>query len=365
MAMRIEIDIERRLGAFQLKAAFSCDSTVTALFGRSGCGKSTVLNLVAGLMKPDSGRIAVGGQVLFDSVSDVNIAPEKRRIGYVFQDGLLLPHLSVRQNLVYGRFFTPLADRWADIDHIIALLDLASLLARRPHALSGGEKQRVAIGRALLASPSVLLMDEPLASLDAGRRGEILHYIERLRDEVRVPIIYVSHEIEEVVRLADYMVLLSDGKVAATGSVQDLMGRIELRHLIGRYEGGAVIEARVVAQDPASGLARLAFAGGELLVPDLSALVGESLRVRVRARDVSIALERPRNISVLNCLHGKIAQIGTEAGPNVDLRLDVSGTAVIARITRHSVEVLRLAVGQEVWALVKAVSLDRHSIGYN
>ena len=362
--MRIDIDVERRLGAFRLQAAFASDAPVTALFGRSGCGKSTVLNLVAGLLRPDRGRIAIGERVLFDSASGVDVAPEKRRIGYVFQDGLLLPHLKVRQNLSYGRFFTPADARWADFDKIVALLDLAPLLERRPHRLSGGEKQRVAIGRALLASPQLLLMDEPLASLDAGRRGEILYYIERLRDEVGVPILYVTHEIEEVVRLAGQMVLLSDGKVAACGPVHELMGRIELRRLIGRYEGGAVIEARVAAQDLKSGLARLAFPGGELIVPDVDALVGEALRIRVRARDVSIALEEPRGISVLNCFRGRIAEIGAEPGASVDVRIDVAGTPILARITRHSAERLRLAPGQQVWALVKAVSLDRHSVGY-
>ena len=362
--MRIEIDVERRLDAFELRTAFSSDAAVTALFGRSGCGKSTVLNLVSGLLRPDRGRIAIGDRVLFDSSAGIDVAPEKRRVGYVFQDGLLLPHLSVRRNLVYGRWFTPATERWADFDKIVALLDLAPLLERRPHRLSGGEKQRVAIGRALLASPQILLMDEPLASLDAGRRGEILYYIERLRDEVGVPILYVSHEIEEVVRLAGHMVLLSDGKVAASGPVHELMGRIELRRLIGRYEGGAVIEARVASQDLKSGLARLTFTGGELMVPDVDALVGEVLRIRVRARDVSIALEEPRGISVLNCFRGRIAQVGAEPGASVDVRIDVAGTPILARITRHSAERLRLAEGLEVWALVKSVSLDRHSVGY-
>jgi len=302
--------------------------------------------------------------VLFDGAAGVNVAPETRRVGYVFQDGLLLPHLSVRQNLVFGRFFTPQAERWADFDRIVALLDLAPLLERRPHHLSGGEKQRVAIGRALLASPRMLLMDEPLASLDAGRRGEILYYIERLRDEIGVPILYVSHEIEEVVRLAGHMVLLSDGRIAASGAVQELMGRMELRRIIGRYEGGAVVDAKVTAQDLETGLARLVFAGGEMLVPDVDALVGEVLRVRIRARDVSIALERPRDISVLNCFRGRIVEIGAEPGASLDVRMDVSGTPIIARITRHSAGRLRLSTGQEVWALVKAVSLDRHSVGF-
>jgi len=362
--MRIDVDVKKKLGRFRLRAAFSGEAAVTALFGRSGCGKSTILNLVAGLLRPERGRVAIGDRVLYDSAAGIDVPAEKRRVGYVFQDGLLLPHLSVRQNLLYGRFFTLPGERWAELDKIVALLDLAPLLERRPQRLSGGEKQRVAIGRALLASPRLLLMDEPLASLDAARRGEILYYIERLRDEVSVPIVYVSHEIEEVVRLAGHMVLLSDGEVAASGPVHDLMSRIELRNLIGRYEGGAVIETKVVAQDLRTGLARLAFAGGALLVPDVDALVGEPLRVRIRARDVSIAIEQPRGVSVLNCLPGRVVQIGAEPGASVDVRLDVSGTPLLARITRHSAERLALEPGKDVWAMVKAVSLDRPSVGY-
>jgi molybdate transport system ATP-binding protein len=302
--------------------------------------------------------------VLFDADAGIDLPPQARRVGYVFQDGLLLPHLSVRQNLLYGRFFTPSGERWAQIEQIVTLLDLAPLLERSPHRLSGGEKQRVALGRALLAIPRLLLMDEPLASLDASRRGEILYYIERLRDEIGVPIVYVSHEIEEVVRLAEYMVLLSSGSIAAAGPVADLMGRIDLRRIIGRYEGGAVIAARVVAQDLDSGLARLSFPGGELLAPDVDALAGETVRVRIRARDVSIALARPPAISVLNCLRGRVVEIGAEPGASIDVRIDVAGTPIIARITRHSAQALGLAPGREVWALVKAVSLDRHSIGF-
>jgi molybdate transport system ATP-binding protein len=223
----------------------------------------------------------------------------------------------------------------------------------------------VAIGRALLASPRVLLMDEPLASLDAGRRGEILYYIERMRDEVKIPLVYVSHSIEEVVRLADTLVLVSDGTVAAAGPLREIMGRIELRRMIGRYEGGAVIQARVLAQDLGTGLARLGFSGGEFLAPDVDALVGEPVRIRVRARDVSIALERPAGISILNCLKARIVEIGNEAGASVDVRLELEGTILIARITRQSATALRLAPGQDAWALVKAISLDRHSVGFS
>ena len=362
--MKIETDIALRAGAFSLEARFESEAGVTVLFGRSGSGKTTLLNAIAGLVRPDRGRIAVGGEIFFDSAARTWLPPEKRRIGYVFQEGRLLPHLSVRHNLLYGRWFTPPAERYVELDRVVHLLDLDKLLERRAHGLSGGEKQRVAIGRALLASPRLLLMDEPLASLDAARKGEILHYIERLRDEVGIPIVYVSHAIEEVTRLADTLVLISDGRVTGVGPAGELAARLDVRPQLGRYEGGAVISARVVAQDLDSGLARLAFDGGELLTPDLDALVGEAVRVRIRARDVSIALERPRGISMLNCLAGTVAEIGGDAGSSADVRIAVGGTAIIARITRHSIGALELAPGKPVYALVKAVSLDRHSVGY-
>ncbi len=362
--MKIEADVSLKLDGFALDARFESEAGVTVLFGRSGSGKTTLLNALAGLVRPDRGRIVVGGEVFYDSDAGTFVAPQRRRAGYVFQDGLLLPHLSVRGNLGYGRWFTPEKARYVDFDRVVTLLDLGRLLDRRPHHLSGGEKQRVAIGRALLMSPRVLLMDEPLASLDSARKGEILHYIERLREEVKIPIVYVSHAIEEVTRLADTLVLVSDGKVTGVGTVQALAARLDLRSQLGRFEGGAVIDTRVSAQDLATGLAHLAFDGGELLTTDLDALVGEPVRVRIRARDVSIALERPRNISVLNCLPGVVAEISGDDGSSADVRITVGATSIIARVTRHSIRALALAPGVPVHALVKAVSLDRHSVGY-
>jgi molybdate transport system ATP-binding protein len=360
--MRIEFAAERRLGAFSLDARFAADARVTALFGRSGSGKTSVLNAIAGLLRPDRGRIAIDGEALYDSGERRDVPVHRRRIGYVFQEDRLLPHLSVEQNLLYGRRFAR-GSRSAP-DGVIDLLGLAPLLERRPRDLSGGEKQRVAIGRALLADPRLLLMDEPLASLDAPRKSEILYYVERLRDELRLPILYVSHSIEEVVRLADTVVLLSEGRVLDTGPVADMATRMELGAYLGRFEGGAVIEATVAEQDLASGLARLDFAGGMLYAPDVDALVGERVRVRIRARDVSLATVRPEAISMLNIIAGTVAAIGEPAGASVDVRIDAGGTGLIARITRKSVTELRLAPGQPVFALVKAVAINRHSVGY-
>jgi molybdate transport system ATP-binding protein len=362
--MRLEADIGVRLGAFALEAKFESDAGITALFGRSGSGKTTALNAIAGLLRPQRGRIRVDDTVFFDNALGIDLPARRRRVGYVFQEGRLLPHLSVRQNLLYGRFFTPAAERRTDVAQVISLLDLAPLLPRRPHDLSGGEKQRVAIGRALLASPRLLLMDEPLASLDAPRKSEILYYIECLRDELKVPIVYVSHAIDEVVRLADTVALLSEGRVRTSGTVSELAGRMELRPYLGRFEGGAVIEARVVHQDLEMGLARLSFAGGELYAPDLDALPGATVRVRIRARDVSLALSRPADASFLNVLAGTVTALGEEAGASVDLQLDIGGTPLIARVTRKSVKLLGLAPGKPVYALIKAVAIDRHSVGY-
>lgn len=361
--MRLEVDVGLRLGGFALDAQFTTDAPVTALFGRSGSGKTTVLNAIAGLVKPQRGRVALGDTVFFNG-NGAALPVQQRRVGYVFQEGRLLPHLSVRQNLLYGRFFTAEGERYADFDRIVHLLDLEHLLARRPHGLSGGEKQRVAIGRALLASPRILLMDEPLASLDTPRKAEILYYVERLRDEVRVPIVYVSHAIDEVIRLADTVVLLSDGRVAGAGAVAEMAGRMELRPYLGRFEGGAVIEAMVAGHDMDWGLARLDFPGGSLFAPDVDALVGERIRVRVRARDVSLATECPRGLSMLNVIAGTVSGIGESAGASVDVQVDAGGTAIIARVTRRSVEELELAPGKPVYALIKAVAIDRHSVGY-
>jgi molybdate transport system ATP-binding protein len=347
----LEVSVRAQLGGFRLEVEFASDATVTALFGPSGSGKTSVLNAIAGLVNPDSGRIALDGRVFYDGAG-LCLAPQERRIGYVFQEDRLLPHLSVRQNLLYGRFFSPRSGRSADYDGVVALLDLGRLLGRRPHSLSGGEKQRVAIGRALLASPRLLLMDEPLAALDTPRKGEILYYIERLRDEIGLPMVYVSHSVEEVVRLADTVVTLADGKV------------VERRRAVGRLEGGAVLETTVAEQDLRWGLARLHFSGGSLYAGDVNALVGERVRVRVRAQDVALATVRPSAISMLNVLAATVSAIAESAGSSVEVQLDVGGAELVARVTRKSLAELGLAPGRPVFALIKSVAIDRASVGY-
>ena len=360
----LEVDVAIRRGSFDVDARFASDAPIVALFGRSGAGKSTIVNAIAGVVRPERGRIVVGGRTLFDSAAAVDLAPENRRVGYVFQEGLLFPHLSVSANLAYGERLLPPGERAVDRARVVAILGLERLLDRRPPTLSGGERQRVAIGRALLASPRVLLMDEPLASLDGARKAEILSYVELLRDEWRLPIVYVSHAIEEVTRLADHLVLLSEGKVAASGPLAELMRRRDLAPLTGRFEAGAVIEARVIAHDEAFGLATLAFDGGELIVPNVDALPGEPVRVRVRARDVAIALEPPRAASYRNVLPGTVAAIDGEFGALVEVTLAMGSTSMVARVTRKSVRELGIVPGLPVYALVKAVSIDRHAVGF-
>ncbi len=361
----IEIDVFRRLGEFEIEVEIVVEATgITALFGQSGAGKTSVVDMLAGLLRPERGRIAIGGEVLFDSARRIDLPPERRRIGYVFQEHRLFPHMSVRANLEYGLRRAPAAERRIGLDQVVEVLDVAALLERRPRTLSGGEKQRISIGRALLANPRLLLMDEPLASLDAARKNEILPFIERLSAEFAVPIVYVSHSAEEIVRLADTLVLLSHGRVAAIGAVEELMSRLDLRPLTGRYEAGSVIAARVSGKDATFGLSHLAFAGGVLKVPLSGLALGRDVRIRVRARDVTLARARPEGLSTLNIFEGTVIEIGGDAepGPLVDVRVDI-GVKLWARITRRALHDLGIVPGSRVFALIKAVAIDHGSLG--
>jgi molybdate transport system ATP-binding protein len=359
----IDVDLSERRGDFQLDVEFAADAPIVGLFGRSGAGKTTIVNAIAGIGSPSRGRIRVNGHVLFDAARGIDLPPERRRIGYVFQDGLLFPHLDVEANLLYGQRRRAASERVISDQRVIGLLGLQALLRRKPATLSGGEKQRVAIGRALLAQPRILLLDEPLVALDIARRLEILSYVERLRDELAIPIVYVSHAVEEITRLADVVVVLAEGKTVAVGRAEDVLGRIDLPATTGE-EAGAVIDARVARHDDETMLSTLAFDGGELQVPRIVGAVGERVRARILARDVSLALRRPQEISILNVLVGTVTAVGEHSAAIVDVQVRIGGALVNARLTRHSVRELGVHVGGSVFVLVKAVALDQHAFGH-
>ncbi|MFO1160898.1 MAG: molybdenum ABC transporter ATP-binding protein [Reyranellaceae bacterium] len=354
--MSLEVDVDHARGSFHLSARFSAAPGLTALFGRSGSGKTTLVDIVGGLVRPDRGRVVIDGQVLVDTEKGVFVPRHRRHIGYVFQDSRLFPHFSVRRNLLYGRWFGRDESGGAatDLASVVDLLGIGPLLERRPASLSGGEKQRVAIGRALLSYPRLLLMDEPLASLDEARRAEILPYIERLRDQAGVPILYVSHSVAEVARLATTVVILTEGKVTAVGPVADVLS------LADPGEGGSVLEAIVERHDEAYQLSVLATTAGELQVPRLQAAAGASVRAYIRARDVMLSLQAPVDVSALNVLSGWIVAIAPTAnGAQADVKLDCNGAALVARITAKSVQRLALAPGRQVFAVIKSVSFER------
>ena len=358
--MSLSVEIAHGFPGFALDVAFDAPPGVTALFGRSGSGKTTVVNAVAGLLMPDRGRIVAGGAVLFDRAGGVALPPHRRRLGYVFQDARLFPHMSVRQNLTYGQRFAPSGG--VGLEAVVEMLGIGALLERRPGGLSGGEKQRVAIGRALLSNPRLLLMDEPLAALDEARKAEILPWIERLRDGTDIPILYVSHSMAEVARLATTLVVMDQGRIRAAGPVAEVLADPGLAPVLGLREAGSILPARVAAQEE-DGLTRLETAGGPVWLPRIEAAVGSALRVRIAAQDVIIARGRPEGISALNVLPAVVAAVRMGDGPGALVRLSVAGDALLVRITRRSAAALELREGAEVFAIVKSVSVAQADIG--
>ncbi len=358
--MTLSVTLGHKFAGFTLDVAFEAPRGVTALFGRSGSGKSTVINAVAGLLHPDRGRVASDDQVLLDVARNINLPVHKRHLGYVFQEGRLFPHLTVRQNLAYGRWF---AGRGAgDFDRIVTILDIAPLLQRRPATLSGGEKQRVAIGRALLNRPRILLMDEPLAALDEARKAEILPYIEGLRDQMDIPILYVSHSLAEVARLASHIVVLNAGRVVRQGSVAEVLSDPAAVPDLGLRDAGAFLTATLAAQD-ADGLTRLDTTAGPIWLPRIAAALGTTLRIRVAAQDVMLSRTRPEGLSALNILPATVAALRLGEGPGALVQLKVGDDLLLARITRRSAATLDLQTGTAVFAVLKAVAVAPADIG--
>jgi molybdate transport system ATP-binding protein len=359
----IALDLRYECGAFELSCAFETKARVLALHGASGAGKSTLANLIAGQLRPREGRIAVAGETLVDTARGLFLAPEKRRIGFVFQDALLFPHMKVRANILFGHFFAPKSERRVAIEPVVETLGVAALLERWPATLSGGERQRVGLARALLASPRLLLMDEPMAALDYPRRQEIMGLIERLRDEFAIPIVLASHSAEEIMRLADDVVVLDKGRVAAHGApAQTLPGASRLIEG-GRFALTSSLAARVGEYDTRYGVTRLAHPSGEIVIAARIAPSGGTIRISVKATDVALARTRPLDTSVRTILHGKIATIDATDSPLAFVTLELTGGAPLtAAVTRLALDELGLAAGAEVFALVKSVALDERGL---
>jgi molybdate transport system ATP-binding protein len=358
----LKVCAKKRRGAFTLDAEFQMPTPgVAALFGRSGCGKSTLVNVIAGLLKAEAGHVALDDMILLDTVRGIDVPAELRRIGYVFQDARLFPHLSVAANLRYGERRAT-GQRFVSMQQVAELLDLEPLMDRRTHQLSGGEHQRVAIGRALLTQPNLLLLDEPLASLDVSRREEVLPYLESLRDHLSIPMVYVSHNFDEVLRLATYIVLMESGKTTAQGNVGEMSLNPGLRAIIGADAVGAIVDATVIGSDPSSGLTRVRVGQGELRVHFANAVLGSKLRVQLLARDLIVATRAPHNLSVRNSLPGTVTAVVADDADTDLVSIDVGGTIVMARITNAATRELQLAPGMPVWALVKALSARAHTI---
>ena len=382
----LQVKMAKRRDGFALDAQFEVPTPgVVALFGRSGCGKTTAVNIISGLLAADSAYIELDGHVLTDTTAGIAIPPEQRRIGYVFQDGRLFPHMSVLRNLEYGLERTR-ASRFTHrsspvhasgstddsrssrasglaitVDQIVSLLGLDQLLQRRPYQLSGGERQRVSLGRALLSQPELLLLDEPLAALDAARREEVLPYLKRLRDNLSIPMVYVSHQFDEVLQLATHVVLMDAGHVIAQGPLSEVSLVPQLRAIVGPDSVGAVVDGVVTSMDASCAMAVIRVGSGLLNVSVPPVNVGDRVRVQLLARDIILATEEPRGLSVRNQLRGVITRVVDDEDDARLVTIDVGGANVLSRVTRGAVETLSLQSGSSVWVLVKAVSTRGHA----
>ncbi len=351
----IEVSVKHAFSEFELDASFEAPLGVTALFGKSGAGKTSVVKVVAGILKANSARVVVDGKVLEDTTTGIRLSVPERKIGYVFQEPRLFPHMSVLSNLRYGL-------RGGDIEDVVVMLGIEGLLARRPGALSGGEAQRVAIGRALLSRPRLLLLDEPLAALDDARKAEILPYLERLRDEAGVPILYVSHSVAEIARLATTVVAMEAGRVVRAGPAAQVLSDPDVVPILGVREAGAVVQARVVAHH-ADGLSELAWSGGLLWLPRLTAAPGVVVRVRIEAQDVMLAAERPEGISALNVVPVAVTSLREGTGPGVMVQLRAGEDLILARVTGRSATAMGLIEGWQGFAVVKSVAVASGDVG--
>ncbi|MCP4820137.1 MAG: molybdenum ABC transporter ATP-binding protein [Shimia sp.] len=359
--MTFSVQLKQDFGGFALDVDFQAPAGVTVLFGASGSGKTTIVNAVAGLRQPSIGRVETQGRVLLDTSTGVCVPAHRREIGYIFQEGRLFPHMNVRKNLLYGRRYALGRTDEVDFERVVEMLGIGSLLGRLPGHLSGGEKQRVAIGRALLSRPKMILADEPLAALDERRKAEILPYFEMLRDEFFLPILYVSHSIAEVARLATTVVSLERGRVSRVGEALEVLGDPAFTPA-GVRAVGAILDARVKMHH-VDGLTELEAGGASLFLPRVPQSAGQSVRVRVAAHDVMLSRDAPKGLSALNILSGIIVEIRAGAGPGAIVSIDTQAGRVLARITRRSVQAMGLTEGQDIYAVIKSVAVAPEDVG--
>ena len=370
----LSVSVLKKRDGFTLQAQFEVPTPgIVALFGRSGCGKTTLVNVISGLLEADEARIRLDDIVLTDTRAGTAVPVEHRKIGYVFQDARLFPHFSVRGNLRYGlkraggrhrpepSAREPGSGKVIAFDEVVALLGLERLLERRPHQLSGGERQRVGLGRALLSQPRLLLLDEPLASLDIARREEVLPYLEALRDRLSLPMVYVSHQFEEVLQLATHVVLMEAGQVVAQGNLREVSLRPELRQIVGPDAVGSVLDGVITQAGSSNSLADLKVGNGTLHVGLQGATTGDRVRIQLLARDIILAIQKPQGLSVRNELQGVVTELMPDDFDAVLVKVDIGGAVLLSRITREAAASLGLRPGSQVWALVKAVSTRGHT----
>ena len=351
----LEIRLTRRLAHFTLRVDLQCRYRVTAVFGPSGAGKTSLLELVAGLLRPDEGEIRLDGQVLFSSSDRIDLPPEQRRIGYVFQDDLLFPHLTVARNLRYGYDLLSPKERRFDPDRVVDLLQIGPLLRRKPHHLSGGERQRVALGRALLSSPRLLLMDEPLTSLDQGLKSRIIPYLRHIRSDLGIPILYVSHSVAEILELTGQVIVLDRGKVLAHGDFFRIARHPDVLPLVEAYGLENVLQAELVGSDPRAGICRALCCGREWKIPYCDRPAGSRIFIGIRAEDVILCRQVPPGLSIRNAVPGRIIEISEVRGTEL-VYVDV-GVRLAAKITSEAIGELGLRKGDDVVCLIETHSI--------
>ena len=354
--MTVKLDIQLKRGGFHLDAQLSAPAGVTVIFGPSGSGKTTLLRAFAGLEPIDQGHVSIEG-------ADMSgVPPHHRAVGYVFQEPRLLPHLTVMANLKFAQKMGRVG-AGQSFNEVTDLLALRPLLDRYPAALSGGEAQRVALGRALLSAPKCLCLDEPLSALDHGLKQRIFPYLERLRDQTKIPILYVTHDAAEMARLADHIVLMHTGRSVLSGPATEVLADPAAVPFLGVRAAGTVVAGQVMSPDPVTGLAVMGFDGGQFILPELAQPEGRKIRIRIAAQDIVLASEMPKGLSALNILEGVISDLHQGQGPGVMVQFKVGRTLFLARVTQYSATQMGLVVGQRVFAILKASAFDPAGIG--